>query len=69
MAISIISMEINDMPNAVESAFLKSIWPRTKIAVSNITLVVSPLINGSKNKKMMYKSKLLEPGVIKSQLR
>jgi hypothetical protein len=42
--ISIINIEMNDIPKAVERALLKSIWLRIRIAVSSMTLVARQLI-------------------------
>jgi len=46
MAISIISIEIKDMPSAVFKASEKFICPRMRIKVSRMMLVMSPLIRG-----------------------
>ncbi len=47
IAISIMSIEMNDIPKAVERALRKSIWPRIRIVVSSITLVASQFIRDS----------------------
>ena len=50
IAISIPSIEMKLIPNAVESALEKSICPRISSTVSSVTLVASPLMSGSTNR-------------------
>ena len=46
IAISIPSIEMKLIPNAVDSAFEKSIWPLINSTVSSATEVARPLISG-----------------------